>query len=142
MQHPPTQRRRPAWRASLALLLVGLLVAPPAWSVSGGKVVAGDAPIVSQGDTTTIHAANGSIIEWQDFDIGVNETVRFIQPGDRRGPARARTGGGAVHGHEWQWSHGFWTIPGPAGRRGRGRWGEGTQKVRDNSGELARERRS
>jgi filamentous hemagglutinin family protein len=68
-------------RAALVQTLVWLLIAPPGWAnPSGADVVAGDAEIAVEGRDTTIHAADNTIIDWQDFDIGVDESVRFIQP--------------------------------------------------------------
>lgn len=58
-----------------------------AWSLpalaapEGASVVAGDVNIARQGGLTTIHASDGSIINYQSFNIGVNEAVRFVQPG-------------------------------------------------------------
>ncbi|MFT5131375.1 MAG: hypothetical protein ACI8W8_005011, partial [Rhodothermales bacterium] len=62
-----------------ALLLVApsLLAAP-----EGGQVTAGDAAISQSGLTTSINQlSNQAIINWQGFDIGVNELVNFLQPG-------------------------------------------------------------
>jgi len=79
------QLRAAAFTRFLAAVLVGLMLAPPAlWATpSGGNVVAGDASIRTDGDHTTIRADNRTIIEWDNFDIGVDESVRFIQPSRR-----------------------------------------------------------
>ncbi len=47
---------------------------------AGEQVVRGNATFDRNGNTTTITASNGSIINYGSFDIGLNETVRFIQP--------------------------------------------------------------
>ncbi len=52
-----------------------LLAAP-----QGASVQAGDVTIDQAGATTTIHAANNAIIDYQSFNIAGHETVRFVQP--------------------------------------------------------------
>jgi filamentous hemagglutinin family protein len=47
----------------------------------GGSVAAGGASMVSNGGSTTITQATPNVvINWQGFNIGQSETVRFIQP--------------------------------------------------------------
>ncbi|QDU70782.1 two-partner secretion domain-containing protein [Mucisphaera calidilacus] len=45
------------------------------------NVAAGQVKVTQQGSTTLIEASHSSIINYHQFNIGVNETVRFIQPG-------------------------------------------------------------
>ncbi len=54
-----------------------LLVAAP----QGAQVVAGQANVAQQGATTTITAGHNSVIQYQSFNVGPQETVRFVQPG-------------------------------------------------------------
>ncbi|MHC4834167.1 MAG: two-partner secretion domain-containing protein, partial [Planctomycetota bacterium] len=46
----------------------------------GERVVAGQAAFDRAGSATTITAGNNAIIEYRSFDIGANESVRFVQP--------------------------------------------------------------
>lgn len=47
----------------------------------GGTVTAGSAQISTEGATTTVQqSSQNTIINWQTFDIGANEAVRFFQP--------------------------------------------------------------
>ncbi|MBY0579100.1 MAG: filamentous hemagglutinin N-terminal domain-containing protein, partial [Burkholderiales bacterium] len=43
------------------------------------QVVSGQASIVSQGNVMTVTNAPGTIINWNSFSIGANETTRFAQ---------------------------------------------------------------
>jgi len=77
---PP--RRRSAARP-LALLLAALIAAPPGVALagpSGAQVTAGRANVSRAGNTTRVVTGRRAIIEWDDFDIGTDESVRFIQP--------------------------------------------------------------
>jgi len=66
----------------VAILTLGVALPPVALATpKGGNVVSGNVSIDRQGPHTDIHASHRSIIEWQGFDIGTNESVRFIQPG-------------------------------------------------------------
>ena len=47
----------------------------------GGQVVSGTASFTQDGNLTVITAGNRSVINYQSFDIGKNETVQFVQPG-------------------------------------------------------------
>lgn len=48
---------------------------------AGGTVVAGNASITSAAGNTTINqASQNAVLNWQSFDIGVGEAVRFVQP--------------------------------------------------------------
>ncbi|NNL67328.1 MAG: filamentous hemagglutinin N-terminal domain-containing protein, partial [Myxococcales bacterium] len=83
MSTPPIRTHNPLERV-LSLLLVTLLVSGMplhAWAKpKGGQVTEGDATISQHGNTTLIRAADGTIINYTGFDIGVNETVQFLQP--------------------------------------------------------------
>jgi filamentous hemagglutinin family protein len=51
-------------------------------SPQGGTVVAGSATIVSVPGSTTINQlSTNAVLDWQRFDIGGAEAVRFVQPG-------------------------------------------------------------
>lgn len=62
--------------AGVALLLAANCLAAP----ENPRVAAGKATIRQRGNTTVIRASDRSIIDYSRFDIGRNETVRFIQP--------------------------------------------------------------
>ncbi len=68
-----------------ALLLVVALpaAAQPAPNARpmGGQVIAGQATIGTSGNVTSIiQGSNRAAIDWQGFDIGANQSVRFAQP--------------------------------------------------------------
>lgn len=47
----------------------------------GGVTTSGSAAISSSGTTTTIHqSTDRAIIRWNSFDVGVSESVQFVQP--------------------------------------------------------------
>ena len=51
---------------------------------SGGQVVAGDGALHYQGNTLTIHQQSDKLIaNWQQFSIGHDHSVNFIQPGSQ-----------------------------------------------------------
>ncbi|MDY6944966.1 MAG: YDG domain-containing protein [Pseudomonadota bacterium] len=55
--------------------------APGYASPEGGTVVAGNASISSAPGNTTIHQTSQNVaLNWQSFDIGIGEAVRFVQP--------------------------------------------------------------
>ena len=73
-------RRLAAW-TSTALLLNPALVVPARAAPQGEEVVRGDVRFERVGDLTTITASDLSIIRYHGgFDIGVSETVEFVQP--------------------------------------------------------------
>src|SRR5262249_3252653 len=76
--HP---RLRNLLLTTAALLALG--AAPAAAGPAGGTVVGGSATIRGQGGpAVTVNQSSGSaIINWNTFNIGVNESVRFNQPG-------------------------------------------------------------
>ena len=72
----PLLRRR---LGTLSLALVpGLSVASP----TGGQVVAGQASIASPGAGSTVITQNSptAVIQWQQFNVGNQELVQFVQP--------------------------------------------------------------
>lgn len=61
----------------LALLPVALVCAAPV----GGQVSAGSGQITQNGNTTTIQQGSDRLaINWNSFNVGANESVRFNQP--------------------------------------------------------------
>jgi len=64
--------------AGVAAILVGPAMAGP----EGANVVQGNARIRQNGNLTRIRASDGAIINYSAFNIGANETVRFVQPSD------------------------------------------------------------
>ena len=76
--HP---RSRNLLLTTAALLALG--AAPAAGGPAGGTVVGGSATIQGQGGPAVIvnQSSNSAIINWNTFNIGVNESVRFNQPG-------------------------------------------------------------
>ncbi|HTO58332.1 MAG TPA: filamentous hemagglutinin N-terminal domain-containing protein, partial [Pseudomonadales bacterium] len=64
------------------LALVGVVGATAADAgPNGGQVTAGTGTIEQAGSTTTIdQSSNKLAINWQSFDIGAGESVRFNQP--------------------------------------------------------------
>ncbi|MFT5422320.1 MAG: filamentous hemagglutinin family protein [Phycisphaerales bacterium] len=64
--------------ATLALFLAaGVAAAGP----DGAVVTSGSASFANNGSTTTITASDGTIINYNSFNIGSTETVQFVQPG-------------------------------------------------------------
>jgi len=73
---------RAGLRAAMAGVAVGLLAAPPAVSgPRGERVVKGRARVERAAEKTRIKASDGAVIEWDSFDVGRGEKVRFVQPG-------------------------------------------------------------
>jgi filamentous hemagglutinin family protein len=60
--------------AALAAFATSALANP-----TGAAVVSGNATFVSNGSVLTITSTPGSVINWQQFNIGQNEVTRFIQ---------------------------------------------------------------
>jgi filamentous hemagglutinin family protein len=75
--HP---RLRNLLLTTAALLALG--AAPAAGGPAGGTVVGGSATIQGQGGPAVIvnQSSNSAIVNWNTFNIGVNESVRFNQP--------------------------------------------------------------
>jgi filamentous hemagglutinin family protein len=62
--------------------LIALGIGPAAGGPAGGTVVGGSATIQGQGGpaVTVNQSSSSAIINWNTFNIGVNESVRFNQP--------------------------------------------------------------
>jgi filamentous hemagglutinin family protein len=57
-------------------------VVPAFASPTGGTVIGGEGSINQQGASTTINqTSNRLAVDWQTFNVGENESVQFIQPG-------------------------------------------------------------
>src|SRR5499426_1878969 len=78
--HPRLPRLRNLFLTATALLALG--VARVAAGPEGGAVVGGAATITGQGSAsvTINQSTQNAIINWNTFNIGVNESVRFNQP--------------------------------------------------------------
>ncbi len=82
-----TRRLKKALKATTALTALPLALISITHNgfanPKGGKVVGGQAQI-SEPDASTLHvhqSTEKAIIDWQSFNIGVNETTQFFQPG-------------------------------------------------------------
>src|SRR5215472_5179281 len=75
--------------------LIALAAAPAAGGPLGGTVVGGSATIQGQGGSSVIvnQSSNAAIINWNTFNIGVNESVRFNQPSSSSVVLNRVTGG-------------------------------------------------
>ena len=89
-------RNRNQWKhrltgmALLAMALGGSVQAMP----SGGTIRSGNGSIVEQGQTMTVQQnSNRMAIDWTQFDIAKNETVRYTQP-DKNAVSLNRVTGG------------------------------------------------
>ena len=60
-----------------ALAAIGL---PALANPQGAQVVQGTATLEQKDKTLTVTTSNGAVINWQQFNIGVGETTRFVQP--------------------------------------------------------------
>src|SRR5262244_3474436 len=88
--HP---RLRNLLLTTAALLALG--AAPAAGGPAGSTVVGGSATIQGQGGPAVIvnQSSSSAIINWNTFNIGVNESVRFNQPGTSSVVLNRVTGG-------------------------------------------------
>jgi filamentous hemagglutinin family protein len=68
-------RLKPVYAAILLAVVVQTAQANPI----GGTVAAGQASFATTGNTLTVTNTPGTIINWQGFSIGANETTRFAQ---------------------------------------------------------------
>jgi len=75
---------------SMALFASAAALAGP----KGEQVVRGKVDIVRDGGLTTIKASNKAIINFQSFNVGAGETVRFVQPGAKSRVLNRVTGPG------------------------------------------------
>ena len=78
------RRRQKHFRRRLAVYVGSALFAADVSQAGpqGESVVRGDVRFTRDGALTQIEAGHNSIIEYQGFDIGREETVRFLQPSD------------------------------------------------------------
>ncbi|MFO7857194.1 MAG: filamentous hemagglutinin N-terminal domain-containing protein, partial [Paracoccaceae bacterium] len=67
---------------ALAAALAGLQPLSALAGPEGGKVKRGEARIETHGAVTTIRQGGSKVvIDWESFDVGADEVVRFLQPG-------------------------------------------------------------
>src|SRR5258707_1176842 len=78
-----------------AAALIALSAAPAAAGPEGGTVVGGAATIQGQGGAAVIvnQSSTSAIINWNTFNIGARESVRFNQPGSSSVVLNRVTGG-------------------------------------------------
>src|SRR5438105_12606979 len=78
-----------------AAALIALAARPAAAGPEGGTVVGGAATIQGQGGPAVVvnQSSNTAIINWNTFNIGVNESVRFNQPSSSSAVLNRVTGG-------------------------------------------------
>ncbi|MFK5979462.1 MAG: filamentous hemagglutinin N-terminal domain-containing protein, partial [Rhizobiaceae bacterium] len=74
---------RPAFLGSASLIALLISAQSGMANPDGGTVEAGTATIETTSPDTLLitQQTNKAIINWQNFDIGVNETTRFVLPG-------------------------------------------------------------
>ncbi|MBW4053914.1 MAG: filamentous hemagglutinin N-terminal domain-containing protein [Proteobacteria bacterium] len=66
------------------LILLSILTANPSYSMPQNGAVVGGAAIISQPNPATMNinqTSGTAIINWHGYNIGANESVRYIQPG-------------------------------------------------------------
>ena len=67
--------------AALGVSISGVVAVPAFAGPQGGQVVGGTGSINQAGNTTTINQASDRLaIDWQSFNVDVDERVNFIQP--------------------------------------------------------------
>ena len=67
---------------AIFLATLHLVIPVSAWAgPQGAQVTHGSATFERTGNSTVIRAADNTVIRYGSFDIGRNESVRFIQPG-------------------------------------------------------------
>jgi filamentous hemagglutinin family protein len=70
-----------AWvGGGVAMLLAAAVSGPALAAPEGGRVERGQATIRQRGNTTVIRAADRTVINFDRFNVGRDETVRFVQP--------------------------------------------------------------
>ncbi|MDB6043306.1 MAG: hypothetical protein JWM63_1857, partial [Gammaproteobacteria bacterium] len=76
------QPGRPAWALNSLAVAAALVLSPVSHaSPAGGAVVAGSATISNAAKNTTINqTSQNAVLNWQSFNIGTGESVRFVQP--------------------------------------------------------------
>ncbi|MFN0134007.1 MAG: beta strand repeat-containing protein, partial [Phycisphaerales bacterium] len=96
--------------ATLTAMASGALAGP-----EGAQVVRGNATINQAGAITTIQAGNNAIINYQRFNIGTGETVRFVQPNATSRVLNRVTGGDPTQINGSLFSNGIVYISNPSG---------------------------
>ena len=71
----PSFRKSPLALCIASACAIGVVEATP----RDPEIVQGTASFIEAGAHLDIHNSNGAIINWQDFSIAQNESVRFIQ---------------------------------------------------------------
>ncbi len=66
--------------AGVLAMMAGVVPGTALGAPTGEQVVAGQASFARAGAVTNITASNNTIINYQTFNVGSSETVRFIQP--------------------------------------------------------------
>lgn len=89
-------RRHPAHYFRPAALALAMAAAGSAWANPlAPTVVHGNATFTADGSTLTVQNSPGTIINWQQFSIGADETTRFLQGGAASSVLNRVTGGDA-----------------------------------------------
>jgi len=68
--------------AALTAAFLGGVVDESHAGVEGAEIVSGDVTIAQNGNQIVITASDGSIIQFDAFNVGLNEIVQFVQPHD------------------------------------------------------------
>src|SRR5207244_2546502 len=96
-------------------VIAGLHAQPALGNPTGAAVAHGNVSFTQNGNTLIIHASNGSIINYLNFNIAAGETVRFIQPGDWARVLNRITGNDPTSIDGRLLANGFVYIVNPAG---------------------------
>jgi filamentous hemagglutinin family protein len=83
------KRSKSALLIGATLLIAGHAAANP----NGPTVTRGNATFSASGNTLTVTNTPGSIINWQDFSVGSQDTTRFVQPNSSSAVLNRVTGG-------------------------------------------------
>ena len=92
-----TARRRVVQVVSVAsaVAIAFTPITPVLAAPQGAEVVRGQASVQQDGSNTTIHAGRDAIIEYQQFNVAADESVRFVQPDASSRVLNRVTGGDA-----------------------------------------------
>ena len=81
MQPSKPFKKRPIAVAIQAAIYSMLLNAPTQAGPTGGEVVGGSGSITHSGSQTTIQQTTPNMaINWQSYNVNVNEQVQYVQP--------------------------------------------------------------